>query len=279
MESFLDKAVDLGFPAVALVAKRPHVSPHDYDDPARQVLRKRLKERNLELAALMGYTDFTAGMNRAGVPSAEMNAAYVEVLAKLAADLGTTRLRILTAGEHPDVPYELQYAELVKGLRLAARVAARYEVTLLLQPYHDIAVHHKQFVWLLKEVNEPNLKAAFDAWGPFLHGLSGEELAEAVQQVGPWIGWTTVADYVRHPRFRYERRFTNYQRSDPDVVRAARCGTGEVDYASFFAGLKAAGYRGYVAYEMCEVLEGGGSIENLDRTARAFLEFLEKFQD
>jgi hypothetical protein len=26
-----------------------------------------------------------------------------------------------------------------------------------------------------------------------------------------------------------------------------------------------------VAYEMCEVLEGGGSIENLDATARTFL--------
>ena len=27
-----------------------------------------------------------------------------------------------------------------------------------------------------------------------------------------------------------------------------------------------------MAYEMCEVLEGGGSIENLDRTVRRFLE-------
>ena len=67
--------------------------------------------------------------------------------------------------------------------------------------------------------------------------------------------------------------------SDPDVVRAVPCGTGEADYASFFGGLKAVGYRGYVAYEMCEVLEGGGSIENLDRTARALLSFLEQLQD
>jgi hypothetical protein len=27
-----------------------------------------------------------------------------------------------------------------------------------------------------------------------------------------------------------------------------------------------------VAYEMCEVLEGGGQVANLDRTARHFLE-------
>jgi hypothetical protein len=36
--------------------------------------------------------------------------------------------------------------------------------------------------------------------------------------------------------------------------------------------LKQAGYRGYIAYEMCEVLEGRGSIEYLDKTARIFLE-------
>src|SRR5439155_18289 len=48
-------------------------------------------------------------------------------------------------------------------------------------------------------------------------------------------------------------------------------GTGFIDYKSFFQALKDSGSRGYVAYEMCEVLEGGGSIENLDSTARAFL--------
>jgi hypothetical protein len=41
--------------------------------------------------------------------------------------------------------------------------------------------------------------------------------------------------------------------------------------------LKEAGYRGYVAYEMCEVLDGGGSIQNLDSTARKFLEWMRNF--
>jgi hypothetical protein len=29
---------------------------------------------------------------------------------------------------------------------------------------------------------------------------------------------------------------------------------------------------------MCEVLDGGGSIENLDKTARDFLKFVEQFK-
>ncbi|MGH9665731.1 MAG: hypothetical protein ACRD9L_15000, partial [Bryobacteraceae bacterium] len=69
----------------------------------------------------------------------------------------------------------------------------------------------------------------------------------------------------------------NYVRDEPAVVRAVAPGMGEVDYDSFFRGLERAGYRGHVAYEMCAVLQGGGSIENLDRTARSFLAFLSRF--
>jgi sugar phosphate isomerase/epimerase len=49
---------------------------------------------------------------------------------------------------------------------------------------------------------------------------------------------------------------------------------GIIDYRTFLSTLHEIGYRGYVVYEMWEVLDGGGSIENLDRTAREFLKFL-----
>jgi sugar phosphate isomerase/epimerase len=274
VDAFLLKAVELGYPSVALAAKRPHVSPLDYDAAARSALRQRLAELKLDLAALMGYTDFTAGMDRPGIPSAEMNAAYVGSLAQLAADLGTKRVRIFTGYVRGGLARDTLYGELVRGLRMAAREAARHGVTLVLQNHHDMAAHHAELVWLLKEVGEPNLKAAFDAWAPFLQGVTGEELTRAVEAVGPWIEFTTVADYSVLPRFHYDPGHVNYVREDPPLVRAVAPGTGVVDYVSFFRGLKAAGYQGYVAYEMCAVLEGGGSIENLDRTARQFLTFL-----
>jgi sugar phosphate isomerase/epimerase len=274
IDAFLCKAVELGYPAVALVAKRPHVSPLDYDSAARARLKERIRELGLELAALMGYTDFTAGLERPGIPSAEMNAAYVRELSRLAADLGTSRLRIFTAYERQGVDYDRQYGELVKGLKMAAQAAAPYGITLLLQNHHDIGAHHEQLIWLLNEVCEPNLKLAFDAWSPFLQGLSGDALAQAVETAGQWIGWTTVADYVIEPRYRYEPQLVNYARCETDLVRAVPPGEGVIDYASFFRGLKAAGYTGHVAYEMCAPLRAGGSLTNLDRTARQFLTFL-----
>jgi sugar phosphate isomerase/epimerase len=227
----------------------------------------------------MGYTDFTAGLERPGIPSAEMNAAYVGSLAKLARDLEIERVRIFTGYQRPGIPYDTQYGELVKGLRMASRESARHGVMLLLQNHHDLACHHEQLAWLLEEVNEPNLRAAFDAWAPHLQGISGEELMTAVKRLGPWIAFTTVADYVAQPRFRYDPERVNYVPEPPALVRAVAPGTGQVDYRSFFQGLKAIDYRGPVAYEMCAVLKGGGSLENLDRTARSFRKFLTAMED
>ena len=47
---------------------------------------------------------------------------------------------------------------------------------------------------------------------------------------------------------------------------------GFIDLEGFFKGLKEGGFDGYVAYEMCSPLRGGGSEENLDATARIALE-------
>ncbi len=274
VDDFLLKAVELGFSSVALVAKRPHVSPLDYGAAERSRLKARLQELGLELACLMGYTDFCAGLDRAGIPAAEMNAAYVGVLAKLAADLGTSRLRIFTGYERRDVVYDGQYSELVKGLRMAAREAEVHGITLVLQNHHDIAAHHQQFRWLLEEINAPNLRAAFDAWAPCLQGISGDQMQEAVASLAPWLEFTTVADYQIQKRFRYDPQHVNYVKEESALVRAVYPGEGEVDYEHFFAGLRQAGYHGPVAYEMCAVLKGGGSIENLDRAARTFLNFM-----
>ena len=46
------------------------------------------------------------------------------------------------------------------------------------------------------------------------------------------------------------------------------------DTEILLAALRDGGHRGHVAYEMCSPLRGGGSIENLDRCARLFLQFL-----
>src|SRR5450759_205032 len=105
VDEFLVKAKELGFDGVMLAAKRPHVSLIDYDDAARQKLRARIKELGLELVCLAGYTDFTAGVDKAGIPMTEIQAIYVGELARLARDLGTNMVRIYTGYERPCLLY------------------------------------------------------------------------------------------------------------------------------------------------------------------------------
>jgi sugar phosphate isomerase/epimerase len=277
VDEFLLKAKELGFDGVMLAAKKPHLSLIDYDDAARIKLRARIKELGLELVCLAGYTDFTAGVDKAGIPMTEIQAIYVGELARLARDLGTNMVRIYTGYERPDLPYDKQYAMVVEGLQMAGKIAAKYGVTLIIQNHHDIALHHDAMKWLLDEVNLPNVKAAFDCWSPTLEGLSKEEMKKAIYTMKPYLVHTTTADYKELPRFKYEHLQTNYI---PQVsqMRAVPIGEGFLDYKTFIGTLKEIGYQGYIAYEMCEVLEGGGSIENLDKSAKKFLEYVKQFR-
>jgi sugar phosphate isomerase/epimerase len=277
VDEFLVKAKELGFDGVMLMTKRPHLSIVDYDKEARAKLKKRIEDLGLTLVGLAGYSDFTAGMDKPGIPHTEIQAAYVGQVAELASDLGTKMVRIFTGYERPGIPYDKQYATVVEGITLAAKEAQKYGVTLVIQNHHDIALHHDAMYWMLKEINLPNVMAGWDAWSPTLEKLTKEEIRQSVLKMEPFIVNTIVADYVALNRYHYENHLTNYV-DDVPVMRAVPVGEGLIDYQSFIGALKEIGYQGYLVYEMCEVLDGGGSIENLDATAKKFLNYVERFK-
>jgi sugar phosphate isomerase/epimerase len=143
-------------------------------------------------------------------------------------------------------------------------------VTVGVQNHHDLAVHHDSLADLLDEIAAPNCKACFDAWAPALQGV---DLKAAVRRMAPYMVHTTVADYVRRPRYQYQPAQVNYA-AQLEVLRAVPMGQGFIDYRSFFAALAEANYQGYVAYEMCSPLRGGGGEENLDRCAAGFVRYM-----
>lgn len=270
VEAFLERAASLGFDGVMLMAKRPHVSPLDLDGEARRRLREGIEQRGLELACLAGYNDWTLGLERPDVPMAEMQAGYLLELCRLARDLGGRMLRVFTGFERSDAPYDRLWKTTVAGLKETARRAADLGVTLAVQNHHDLAANHRSMADLLAEIDEPNCRAAFDAWTP---ALQGEDLAAAVGAMAPWIVHTTAADYQPRPRYRYQPQWVQFTQ-EPSVMRMSPMGEGFIDYRAFFAALAETGYEGYVAFEMCAPMLGGGTEENLDRCARGFLEYM-----
>ncbi len=270
LDDFLVRARTLGYDAVMLMAKRPHLSPLDFDAEARVRLRGRLDELGLHVACLAGYTDFCLGLDHPEIPSREFQLLYLGELCRLARDLNCGLVRVFTGYDSPLMSHDQQWGLVVAGLKEASRRAALHGVTLAVQNHHDLAGHWQSLLDLLADVDEPNCKAAFDAWTPALHG---DDIVAATRQLMPFLVHTTVADYVRRPRFRYQPNLVNFQR-EPDVIRAVPMGEGFIDYRAFLGVLREAGYSGHVAYEMCSPLRGGGSEENLDRAGRQFLGYM-----
>jgi sugar phosphate isomerase/epimerase len=273
LDDFLRRAKELGFEAVMLMAKRPHLCVLDYDAAARNNLRQSLDRLGLRVACLAGYTDFCMGGDRPDIPIREIQTLYVGELSRLANELNCPLVRVFTGFSYAGSSYDQQWAWCVSSLRDCARRAAESGVTIGVQNHHDTAAHYESLFDLLQEINEPNCKAMFDAWAP---ALQGTDLEAAVKKLAPYIVHTTVADYVRRPRFRYQPDLVNYFR-EPDAIRAVPVGEGFVDYRAFFQALKEVGFDGYVAYEMCSPLRGGGSEDNLDRCARRFVDYMAQF--
>lgn len=270
VERFVDKAAELGFEGVMLGAKRPHLSPLDWDDAARARLRRRLEAAGARRVVVAGYNNFTADLEHAEIPMREIQVGYVTELARLARDIGADVIRVFTGYEHPARGYLAQWNLVVDSLKECAQRAAEFGVVVGVQNHHDLGVDYRSHKDLIEAVGEPNCRACFDAWAPALQGV---DLVEAARTMAPLTVHTTVADYQLRPRFLYEPELVDYRAATP-YAQAAPMGEGFIDYRAFFGALKAAGFEGTTAYEMCSPVLGGGSEENLDALAKRFLEYV-----
>ena len=71
-------------------------------------------------------------------------------------------------------------------------------------------------------------------------------------------------------------RFVRFDKPILPTTRAVPVDEGFIDFAGFLSALERNGFKGAVTYEMCSPLRGGGSVENLDRYARKFVELMNK---
>ena len=263
----IDRAAVLGYDGVMIAGKRPHLSPLDADPESLARIEDALARTGLRCDVIAAYTDF-AGGGAAEVPYAELQVAYVESLARIAARLGCGIVRVFTAYEPESSSVGALWPRVVAALRECCDRAAAHGVMIAVQNHHDLAVHTDALLELLADIDRPNCKLGFDAWSP---ALRGEDLYQAARRAAPHTILTTNADYVRLPRFSYRPAVVNYQSAGPDLVRAVPFGEGFIDYPAFFRGLREGGFDGVAAYEMCSPVRGGGDLANLDRCAGRYL--------
>lgn len=269
LTEFIARAGRLGFSSVMIAGKRPHLSPLDATPQLLREVQAALSRSGVTCEVLAAYTNLAPGA--AEVPDAEMQIAYVESLARIAAELGAKVVRVFTAYESGGHDPQTLWRRVASALQEMCDRAAQHGVTIAVQNHHDLALDTAALLELLADVGRPNCKLGFDAWSP---ALRGEEMYAAAKLAAPHTAITTNADYIRVPRHRYRPELVNYERTQPDWARAVPFGTGFIDYRAFFRGLRDGGFDGLATYEICSPIRGGGSLENLDASAATYLKWL-----
>lgn len=273
LSDFIRHAGTLGYGSVMIAGKRPHLSPLDATPEAIASVRATLDEAGIRCEVMAAYTNLSQPSSVGGeVPLIEFQIAYVESLARIAAQLGAGIVRIFTSYEVEGQDLQLQWRRCVSAIREMSDRVAEHGVSLAIQNHHDLALHTESLLELLADIDRPNCKLGFDAWSP---ALRGEALYESARLAAPQVILTTNADYLKVPRFRYRPDLVNYERLSSDWVRAVPFGAGFIDYTAFFQGLRDGGFDGIAAYEMCSPLRGGGELENLDLSARTYLQWMQ----
>jgi len=275
LEDFIVKSGELGYDGVEIMGKRPHAFPEDMTKERIEKINNLLRANGLKLACMSAYTNFTAGYESREVPFLDLQVSYIDKLAHVTKELGGNLIRVFTGYEVNGISITDQWSQCVKGLRASCDVASEYGVTVGVQNHHDIGVHTDALMELISDVNKKNIKPMFDAWSPTLRG---ENIKGTALEMAPKTVYTTVADYIRLPRYKYNPELVNYKNLEEDLIKAVPMGQGFIDYKGFFDNLKHGGYDGWVSYEMCSPLRGGGQMGNLDFCAKEFLKYMHNYK-
>jgi sugar phosphate isomerase/epimerase len=273
LDKVIDKASQLGFDGIELIAKRPHASPLDLNTEGRKRLKETILSKGLELPCIAGYQDFSSGLEHSDMAHFEKELLYLRETVRLARDLDCRIVRIYSGFLRPQIPYEEQWNWCVQYIREGARFAEDHNVILALQNHSEITVHYEDLLQMIQEIGSSAVKIGLDA--PYIL-KTGEPYEKAVTAAGPLIVYSTASDFIQREVAFHNApstfKMTGYYTLQR--TQAMPAGDGQIDYRRYFRALKSVGYDSYMAYEICTPILGGGSEANLDRCASRSLAHL-----
>ncbi|NQT57871.1 MAG: sugar phosphate isomerase/epimerase [Bacteroidetes bacterium] len=272
-DEFIYKAAALGYDGVLLMAKEPHLFPSNVQDTMMLKVEEALSKTGIELVGLAAYNDFLMP-SPLEIPVLDFQLSYIRQCCEMTASLKGELVRIFTGYRYPDSSEGESWRKIVASLRICGDIAGEYGIHIAVQNHHDIAVGSEEMLLLINEVNHPFVSAGYDAWSPFLRK---ENIQEGAGKMAEKAIMTIAANYKVYPRYTYHPENVNYSRVFPDTVRAVPMNQGDIDYDTFLLELESNRFTGWVVYEMCSPILGGGSEENLDKYADIFLKYMSKF--
>ncbi|MCD6322685.1 MAG: sugar phosphate isomerase/epimerase, partial [Clostridiales bacterium] len=197
---------------------------------------------------------------------------YMKEIIKLTHDLGGNLIRTYTGFFKEGIPYRKQWEKCVEGIKESAKIAGEYGIKIGVQNHSCIASSPDSMLDFIKEIDMDNVGVILDA--PYIVNHS-KPLKETVLKFGSLILHTHLTDFIRREKYIYVPETVTFKDNGLEMI-AVPVGKGGIDYVEFINALKEVGYTGTLSYEMCSPLVGGGSEENLDRSARETLKYVKK---
>lgn len=228
--TMIQQVAHIGYDGIEIcTAPNYPTAPSRLDNTDRRHIRSLLGEYNLEVAALM-----VVGIEvlKTDAHQHATNLTQLRHIFELGRDIGLQpTIVVSTLGRRTDDWGSMRGA-LIDCVSGWTDIAAEYEGIFAIEPHVGGIVHSPdRCLWVLGQVNSPNLKVNFD----YSHfELIDIPLAEAVSKLIPHAVGTHVKDVSGRP---------------PDF-RFLLPGAGNLDYAHYVREVAAAGYDGFITVEI-----------------------------
>lgn len=230
-EEKLEAAAKAGIQSVELVGEHAQWSNADID-------RVKKLARSLKLGIdTISSTPFWGRMPISMVDPAQRANLLQEVQKNIdaAQRLEIPMLLLMSGNAIPSKTYGEQWSSLVEGAKRCGDLAAKANVTLIVEPLNT-KVNHKGYfldscvagVKLMKEADHPNIRLLFDLYH---EQVQVGDVTRTLREAMPYVKVFHIAD--------------NPGRNDP--------GTGEMNYPYLYKEIQKAGYKGYLTMEYIPV--------------------------
>ncbi|HYM09266.1 MAG TPA: TIM barrel protein [Bryobacterales bacterium] len=239
-DEHLETAAQAGISSTQLVSEWANWSDAEFS--RINALRRSLR---LGVDALLAQTDWkhrpvtlVNPADRAGF-LADLRRAFVA-----AQKLECPRIILMSGDNRPGVPHDEQLASIVEGMKRGGELAARENLTLIIEPLNSLVNHPGYFLTsaveglqAVKQVDNPHVKLLFDIYH--------EQVQEGniIDTLTRNIDLVAVCHVADCPG-----------RHDP--------GSGELNYPNIYRAIAKAGFRGHVAMEYLPI---GDPVASLTR--------------
>lgn len=243
LEKAFELAAELGYDAVELMCREPHLGRTTTPERARH-LKERLDNEGVAVAGLGTYTGGYGGQG----DGFERELDALETFLELADVFETDLLRHNAGGPFPTAADSEEYERVADWLRRAADLVGEYDKRLALELHHGgLTETVESTLRLIELVDRENLGVIHDAGNMY---IADEEYGPAsIERLGDRLFHVHVKDELRVDDPSLPGAFEAENRTGSGVFQHRRLGHGDVDHGPVFEALERIGYDGYVSVE------------------------------